>query len=95
MAIISVGQEYKSTKRRHNYKTSTGTRYRGQGQPMDIRKSNDNFRDGKLKCFNCNKYRHMIKEYQSKKKENKQQYFKCDKEEHIAKDCRGTQFMKK
>ena len=37
----------------------------------------------------------MIKEYQSKKKENKQQYFKCDKEEHIAKDCKWTQLMKK
>jgi len=39
---------------------------------MDIGKSNDNFRDEKPKCFNCNKYRHMAKEYQSKKKEDKQ-----------------------
>ena len=29
---------------------------------MDIRKFNDNFRDGKLKCFNYNRYRHMVKE---------------------------------
>ncbi len=43
----------------------------GEGQPMDIRKSNNNFRDKKLKCFNCNKYRHMVKECQSKKKEDK------------------------
>jgi len=29
---------------------------------MNIGKSNDNFRDGKPKCFNCNKYRHIAKE---------------------------------
>jgi len=61
--ITSVGQEYESTEGQHNYKTSTGTIYREQGQPMDIRKSNDNFRDGKPKCFNCTKYGHMAKEY--------------------------------
>ena len=38
---------------------------------MDIRKSNNNFRNRKLKCFNCNKYGHMVKECQSKKKEDK------------------------
>ena len=38
---------------------------------MNIRKSNNNFRDGKLKCFNCNKYRYIVKECQSKKKEDK------------------------
>jgi len=36
---------------------------------MDIGKSNENFKDRKLKCFNYNKYRHMAKECQSKKKE--------------------------
>ena len=69
---------------------STETTYGGRDQPMDIGKSNDNFRDGKPKCFNCNKY-----EYQSKKKEDKRQCFKYNKEEHIAKDCKGTQSMKK
>jgi len=63
VVITSVGQGYKSTEGRHDYKTSTGTIYRGQGQPMDIGKSNDNFKDRKLKCFNCNKYGHMAKEY--------------------------------
>jgi len=29
---------------------------------MDIGKSNDNFKDRKPKCFNCNKYEHMTKE---------------------------------
>jgi len=47
----------------------TGITYRGQGQPMDIGKSNDNFKDGKPKCFNCNKYGHMAKKCQLKKKE--------------------------
>jgi len=63
---------------------------------MDIRKSNNNFKDGKPKCFNCNKYGHMAKKYKSKKKEQKiRKCFKYDKEGHIAKDCKGTQLMKK
>ena len=62
---------------------------------MNIGKSNDNFKDKKSKCFNCNKYGYIVKECQLKKKEDKQQCFKCDKEGHIAKDCRGTQSMKK
>jgi len=62
---------------------------------MNIGKSNNNFRDRKLKCFNCNKYRHMAKKCQSKKKEDKRQCFKCDKEGHIAKDCKEAQSMKK
>ena len=62
---------------------------------MDIEKSNENFKDGKLKCFNYNKYGHMAKECQSKKKERKtRKYFKCDKE-HIAKNCKEKQAMKK
>ena len=36
---------------------------------MDIERSNNNFKDGKLKCFNCNKYGHIAKKYQAKKKE--------------------------
>ena len=69
VAITSVGQGYESTEGRHDYKTSTGTTYGERGQPMDIGKSNDNFKDGKPKCFNCNKYRHMAKECQAEKKE--------------------------
>ena len=38
----------------------------------------------------------MAKECWLKKKKHKtRKYFKCDKEEHIAKDCKGTQSMKK
>ena len=62
MAITSVGQGYESTERQHDYKTDTKITYGGREQPMDIGKSNDNFKDGKPKCFNCNKYGHMAKE---------------------------------
>jgi len=63
---------------------------------MDIGKSNDNFKDRKLKYFNCNKYGHMAKEYRAEKKERETRTcFKCDKKGHIAKDCRGKQIMKK
>ena len=66
VAITSVGQEYKSMEGHHDYKTSTGTIYGGRGQPMDIEGSNDNFKDGKPKCFNCNKYGHMAKDCKGK-----------------------------
>ena len=69
MVITLVGQGYKSTEECHDYKTSTRVTYREQGQPMDIGKSNKNFKDEKPKYFNCNKYRHMAKECQAKKKE--------------------------
>jgi len=95
VAITSVGQGYESTEERHDYKMGTGTTYGGRGQPMDIRKSNDNFKDRKPKCFNCNKYRHMAKECRAEKKERETWIcFKCDKKGHIAKNCRGEQKMK-
>ena len=62
MAITSVGQGYESTEECHNYKTNIETIYGGRGQPMDIGRFNDNFKDGKPKCFNCNKYGHMVKD---------------------------------
>jgi len=63
---------------------------------VNIGKSNENFKDGKPKCFNCNKYGHMVKECQLKKKEREtRKCFKCEKEEHITKDCKKTQSMKK
>ena len=68
VVITSVGQEYESTEECHNYKMSMGIIYGGKGQPMDIGKSNDNFKDGKPKYFNYNKYRHMAKECRSEKK---------------------------
>ena len=96
VVITSVGQGYESTEGRHDYKIGTGTTYGGRGQPMDIGKSNNNFKDGKPKCFNCNKYGHMAKECQLEKKERETRTcFKCDKKGHIAKDCKGKQIMKK
>ena len=96
VAITSVGQGYESTEGRHDYKTGTGTTYGSRGQPMDIGKSNDNFKDGKPKCFNCNKYGHMAKECRAEKRERETQTcFKCNKKGHIAKDCKGKQIMKK
>ena len=90
-----MGQGYESTEGRHDYKTGTGTTYGGREQPMDIGKSNDNFKDGKPKCFNCNKYGHMAKECQSEKKERETRTcFKYEKKGHIAKDCKRKQTMK-
>jgi len=60
--ITSVRQRYKSTEEHHDYKTGTRTTYGGQEQPIDIGKFNDNFKDGKPKCFNYTKYRYMAKE---------------------------------
>ena len=95
VAIMSVEQGYESTEGYHDYKTSTGTTYGGKGQPMDIRRSNNNFKDRKLKCFNYNKYRHIAKECQEKKKEwEMRKCFKYDKEEHITKDYKEKQMMK-
>jgi len=63
---------------------------------MDIGKSNNNFKNRKPKCFNYNKYGHMVKKCRSKKKERETQTcFKCDKEGHIAKDCKEAQSIKK
>ena len=62
VVITSVRQGYESIEGRHNYKTSTGTTYGGRGQPMDIGRFNENFKNRKPMCFNCNKYRHMEKE---------------------------------
>jgi len=62
IVIISVRQGYKSTEERYDYKIGTEMTYGGRKQLMDIRKSNNNFKDRKPKCFNCNKYGYMAKE---------------------------------
>jgi len=63
---------------------------------MDIGKSNDNFKDGKSKYFNYNKYGHIAKECRLKRKVHEtRKCFKCKKEGHIAKNCKETQSMKK
>ena len=62
VVITSVGQGYESMEGCHDYKTSTRTTYGGREQPIDIGRSNNNFKDRKPKCFNCNKYGHMAKD---------------------------------
>ena len=90
IAITSVGQEYKSIESWYNYKIGTGTIFRGRGALMDIGKSKDNFdKDRKPRCFNYNIYRHIIKECQKPKKDNKiRKCYNCNKVGHLAKDCR-------
>ena len=69
--------------------------YKERGQLMNIRKSNDNFKDGKSKCFNCNKYGHVAKECWKNKEKETRKYFKCNKEGHIVKNYKEKQLMKK
>ena len=95
VAITLVEQDYESTEEWHDYKTGTETTYSGREQPMDIVKSNDNFKDRQLKCFNCNKYGHMAKECWKKKEKETRKCFKCNKEEYIVKNCKGKQSIKK
>jgi len=94
VAITLVGQRYKSMEGQHDYKTGTRTIYEGQEQFIDIGKSNNNFKDRKPKCFNCNKYGHIAKKYWKKKEKEIRKYFKCNKG-HIVKDCKRKQPIKK
>ena len=69
VAITLVGQKYKSIEGYHDYWTETETTYGGQGIPIDIGKTKENFdKDKKPKCFNCKIYRHMVKNVQSWRK---------------------------
>jgi len=62
VAITSVRQEYKFIESRQDYRTRIGITYGGRSALIDIGKAKDNFdKDGKLKYFNCNVYRHMAK----------------------------------
>ena len=62
---------------------------------MDIGKNSDSFKNGKLKCFNCNKYGHIAKECWKKKEKKTRKCFKCSREGYITKDCKRKQSMKK
>ena len=73
----------------------TRTICRGREQPIDIGKSNDNFKNRKPKCFNCNKYGHIAKKCWKKKEKETRKCFKCNKKGHIVKDCKEKQSMKK
>jgi len=61
--------------------------YKGQGQPMDIGKSNNNFKDGKPKCFNCDKKGHIAQDCKGKQLIKKQKIQKeSDDEDNKEKD---------
>jgi len=63
VAITSVGQEYKSTKEKQDYKTGSEIIYRGVEIFIDVRKTKDNYdKDRKPRCFNCNVYEYMVKD---------------------------------
>ena len=89
VAITSVGQGYESMKGRHNYKMSTGTTYGGRRQPINIGRSNDNFKDGKPKCFNCNKYWHMARDCREKN-EKQGNASNIIKKDTLQKTARGS-----
>ena len=90
-----MGQGYESTEGQQDYKTSIGMIYEGQEQPIDIGKSNNNFKDRKPKCFNCNRYGHIAKECWKKEEKETRKCFKCDRKEHITKDYKEGRLMKK
>ena len=96
IAIISVGQEYKSIKSKHDYKTGSEITYREREIPIDIGKFKNNYnKNRKSKCFNCNIYRHIAKNCWKPKKEKKtRKYYKCYKVGHLTKNYRKNQIMK-
>ena len=96
MAITSVRQGYESMESWYDYKTSTRTTFRGKRAPMDIGKAWDSFdENGRLRCFNCNVYRHIARKCRKPKQEKEiRKCYKCDKIGHLAKDCRSKQKMK-
>jgi len=69
----------------------TGTIFRGKEAPMDIGKSRDNYdKEERPRCFNCNTYEHMAKEYWKPRKDKEmRKCYKCDRIGHMAKDCRS------
>jgi len=96
VATASVGQGYKSTEGKEDYRIESRIIYSGREVPMDIGKSKNNYnKDGKPRCFNCNVYRYMAKDCQKLKKEKEtRKYYKYNKVGHLAKNCRLGQKMK-
>ncbi len=68
-------------KSRNDYRIELEITYGGRGALMDIGKFKDNYdKDRKPRCFNCNIYRYMTKNYQKlKKKKETRKCYKCNK----------------
>jgi len=63
---------------------------------MEIEKSNKNFKDRKPKCFNCEIYGHMARDYKKpKKKKDTQKCYECRRMGYIIRNCRTKQRIKK
>jgi len=83
MVIISVRQGYESMESQYDYKMEIEVTYRDKGALIDIRKLRYNFDiDGKLRYFNYNTYKHIVRDYQRLKREKETRkcykYDKCD-----------------
>jgi len=63
MAITAVGQGYEWTNICYDYRTGSGIIYGGMGKPMEIGEQRNSKQEYKSKCYNCNKFRHMAKDY--------------------------------
>ena len=71
--IILIGQEFKSTEYRQDYRTEIETIYKIREALMNIRKSKDSYnKDRKLKkekeirkCYKYNKVEYFVKNYKS------------------------------
>ena len=96
VVITSVRQGYKFMESQNDYKTSIGTMFGGREASMDIGKAQDSFdENGRPRCFNCNAYGHIVREYRKPKKEKEiRKCYKYNKVGHLAKDCRSKQKMK-
>ena len=87
---------YESTEDRQDYRIGSEIIYRGRGASIDIGKPKDNYdKDGKPRCFNCNVYGYITKNYQKPTKEKEtRKCYKCNKVGYLAKNCRLGQKMK-
>ena len=97
VAITLVRQGYKFTEGKKNYKTGLEITYKEIKVLINIRKSKDNYdKDKKPRCFNCNIYKHMVKDYQKpKKKKETRKYYKCNKVRYLVKNYKSEQKINK